>query len=64
MNLIPGFTKAWQETIYIEPFVERIEDAIFALGHESPTDYEILAYRIGEELVKRYCHVLEEEEQS
>lgn len=48
--------KVWQETINITPFVEKIEDAICNLGHESAEDYEVLVYRIGAELVKRYAH--------
>ena len=47
--------KPWQETIDITPFVERIEDAIMALGHESAQDFETLAYRIGVELSRRYA---------
>lgn len=62
MSEVKNTETTWQETINVTPFVERIEDAIMNLGHESAVDFEILAYRIGQELATRYCHVLDWEE--
>ena len=58
MSEVKETETTWQKTIDVKSFVERIEDAIINLGHESTVDFEILAYRIGQELVDKYCHVI------
>lgn len=44
-------------TVDITPFVDRIEDAIATLAYDNGQDFEVLAYRVGTELVRRHTAI-------